>query len=52
MKTQIKTTDAAFLLLTKVKSEIFAIILFSRITINDVFARLKIRDKDMIYRYQ
>ena len=32
-----------------VNSEIFAIILFSRIAVKDIFATFKIHDLDMIY---
>ena len=35
-----------------VNSEIFARILFSRIVLKDIFAKLKIRDQGMIYIYQ
>ena len=35
-----------------VDSEIFAIILFSRIVLKDIFATLKIRDYGMTYLHQ
>ena len=42
----------SFFNLTTVNSEIFAIILFSRKALKDIFATLKISNKGMIYLYQ
>ena len=48
---RIETIKKCFNLFT-VNSEIFARILFSRITSKDIFAKYKIRVFDMIYLYQ